>query len=197
MPSNTLQKINRPKFLTLAGTTALQPNLNGEMKIEPAIITKKAFKVVGLELYTSFKDGRNRAEIPQFFHKVLAEARLENVPNRVNQNQLCLFKFKKGSPDFLYIMGVEVESNHEIPAGMTSVDIPASQYARATIIKRGAEDVGRVFEYINQEWLPQSAYIPGNSPAFIYYDDRFFSVFYERGYEGQPVADVYFPVKPK
>jgi AraC family transcriptional regulator len=165
--------------------------------MEPIIVNKQAFNVIGLELRTSFKDGRSKTEIPQFFHNVLEEARLDAVPNRINQNQLCIFKFDKNSPNFSYIMGVEVNSLDEIPEGMISVEVPASQYAMATIIKRGAEDVGKAFGYIDQKWLPRSDYMPGNSLPFIYYDDRFFSIFNEQGYEGSPVADVYFPVNPK
>jgi AraC family transcriptional regulator len=166
-------------------------------KMKPTIVTKEAFKVIGLELRTSFKDGRNKTEIPPFFHKVLEKGRLDDVPNRVNQDQLCIFKFEKDSPDFSYIMGVEVESDREIPEGMVSVDMPASQYATATFIKRGFEDVSRAFGFVDQEWLPKSDYVRGNSPGFVYYDDRFFSIFNEQGYEGNPVADVYFPVQAK
>jgi hypothetical protein len=35
------------------------------------------------------------------------------------------------------------------------------------------------------------------APAFIYYDDRFFSVFNQHGYAGNPVADLYVPVQAK
>lgn len=154
-------------------------------------------KVIGLVLHTSFQQGRNQAEIPAFFHQVLEEGKLATVPHRLNQHQLCIFKMAKHSPDFDYIMGVEVEQIDEIPAGMESITLPQGEYVVLTIIKRGPEDVGHGFEYLFEQWLPQSAYESTGAPGFIYYDERFFSVFNQHGYAGNPIADLYVPIKPK
>lgn len=165
--------------------------------MEPKIVQKDELKVIGLVLHTSFKDGRFRTEVPPFFHKVLEEGKLEKVPNRINRNQLCIFKMKKDSPDFDYIMGVEAGSLDEIPEGMESITLPKSEYAILTIVKRGPEDVAKAIKYIYEEWLPESDYVSTGAPGFIYYDDRFFSVFNKHGYGGNPVADIYVPIKPK
>jgi predicted transcriptional regulator YdeE len=57
-------------------------------------------QVVGITLKTSFKNDRNKTEIPPFFHRVLQEGKLELVPDRLNSNQLCVFEMKKGDRDF-------------------------------------------------------------------------------------------------
>jgi AraC family transcriptional regulator len=163
---------------------------------EPKIIAKNEIKVVGLVLHTSFKDDRHATEIPPFFHKVLEEGKLNKVPNRIDQNQLCIFRREEGSPDFDYIMGVEVSNFDEIPEGMEQITLPKSVYVSMTIVKRGPEDVGKGFGYLMEGWLPESGYVPAGDP-FIYYDDRFFSVFNEHGYDGNPVADINIPVKYK
>jgi predicted transcriptional regulator YdeE len=154
-------------------------------------------KVIGLVLHTSFQDGRNKTDIPAFFHQVLEEAKLAQVPHRLNQNQMCVFNFAKNSPEFDYLMGVEVEWLDEIPAGMESIILPTGQYVVLTMVKRGPEDVGQGFQYVNEKWLPQSAYKPTGTPSFIYYDERFFSVFDKQGYAGNPIVDLYIPIQPK
>jgi len=169
---------------------------NSADKMETKIIEKPEMNVVGITLKTSFKDDRNKTEIPPFFHHVLEEGKLENVPDRLNTNQLCVFEMKKDNPDFNYTMGVEVSKTENAPAGMTQLKLPASKYVAIKIIKRGPEDVGQAFGYIYKEFIPNSIYIPTGEPAYIYYDDEFFSIFNEKGYAGNPLATVYVPVKP-
>ncbi|MCE1166683.1 MAG: hypothetical protein LWX70_01160 [Sphingobacteriia bacterium] len=74
-------------------------------------VDKQALSVIGITLKTSFSNDRNKSEIPSFFHKILKEGMLDEVPDRLNLNQLCVFEMKKGVPDFNYTMGVEVMEN--------------------------------------------------------------------------------------
>lgn len=169
---------------------------NSANKMETKIIEKTEMTVVGITLKTSFKDDRNKTEIPPFFHHVLEEGKLNKVPDRLNANQLCVFEMKKDNPDFNYTMGVEVSNAKNAPAEMTKLKLPASKYVAIKIIKRGPEDVGRAFGYIYKEFIPNSIYIPTGEPAFIYYDDEFFSIYNEKGYAGNPLATVYVPIRP-
>ncbi len=169
---------------------------NSANKMETKIIEKPEMTVVGITLKTSFKDDRNKTEIPPFFHNVLEERKLELVPDRLNTNQLCVFEMKKGNPDFNYTMGVEVATTKNAPYELTKLNLPASKYVAIKIIKRGPEDVGKAFGYIYKEFIPNSIYIPTGAPAFIYYDDDFFSVYNEKGYAGNPWATVNVPIKP-
>jgi len=161
----------------------------------PDIISKKEITVIGVLLNTSFKNGRFQKEIPSFFHMVYKEKKLKNVPNKKNNNQLCIFRIKKDSPDFDYIMGVEVKNYNVIPAGMECITLPASKYVEMEIIKKGYDDVGAAFKYLYEEWIPANNYEQGDSCGFIYYDKRFFSVYDRYGYEGNPKAVVYVPLK--
>lgn len=164
--------------------------------MEAIIVEKFGMKIVGFTLKTSFKYERHKTEIPPFFHKVLKEGKLESVKDRLNSNQLCVFEMKKDNPDFNYTMGVEVNKINTIPENMNSLTLPVSKYVAIKIIKRGPEDVGKAFGYIFKEWIPNSVYIPTGEPAYIYYDDEFFSIYNEKGYEGNPLATVYVPIKP-
>lgn len=164
--------------------------------METKIIEKPAIQVVGITLKTSFKDERNKIEIPPFFHKVLEERKLDSVSDRLNTNQLCVFEMKKDNPDFNYTMGVEVNKTNNAPQEMTKMVLPAGKYVAVKIIKRGPEDVGSAFGYIFKEFIPNSIYIPTGEPAFIYYDEEFFSIYNVKGYAGNPLATVYVPIKP-
>jgi AraC family transcriptional regulator len=164
--------------------------------MEPTIISKPEMAIVGITLKTSFTDDRNKTEIPPFFHHVLNEGKLETVPNRLNASQLCVFGMRKDNPDFDYTMGVEVSETSGSPHEMTRLTLPASKYVAIKIIKRGPEDVGKAFGYIYKEFIPNSIYVPTGEPAFIYYDDEFFSIFNTKGYAGNPLATVYVPIKP-
>jgi len=163
--------------------------------METKIIDKPALQIVGFALKTSFKDERNKKEIPPFFHKVLKEGKLDSVPNRLNNNQLCVFEMKKDNPDFCYTMGVEVNKTGTVTENMTQLTLLPSKYVTVKIIKRGPEDVGNAFGFIFKEWIPNSIYVPTGEPSFIYYDDDFFSVYNEKGYAGNPLATVYVPIK--
>jgi predicted transcriptional regulator YdeE len=163
--------------------------------METKIIEKPAMQVIGFTLKTSFTDERNKVEIPPFFHKILEDGKLESIPDRLNNNQLCVFQMKKGNPDFNYTMGVEVSVENNVPDNMTSLLLPSSRYVTIKIVKRGPEDVGHAFGYIYKKWIPNTVYIPTGEPSFIYYDDEFFRVYDEHGYAGNPLATVFVPIK--
>ena len=187
------------KILFLVFKTTQQTNINKPKtieKMEIKIVEKEEMHIVGITLKTSFKDERHKTEIPPFFHLVLKEGKLETVPCRLNSNQLCVFDMKKDKPDFNYTMGVEVSNASSAAPEMTRLTLPASQYVAIKIIKRGPEDVGKAFGHIYKEFIPKSIYVPTGEPAFIYYDEEFFSIFNTVGYAGNPLATVYVPIKP-
>jgi len=163
--------------------------------MEPVVVSRPEMLVAGLMLKTSFKDNRNKTEIPPFFHKVLAEGKLDSIPGRLNQNQLCVFDMKRNQPDFDYLMGVEVAHTPQLPEGMQLMSLPGSSYVSLRTVKRGPDDVGNAFGYLYKTWIPDSEYIPTGKPAFIYYDEDFFRVYNKQGYAGNPEATVFVPVR--
>jgi predicted transcriptional regulator YdeE len=139
-------------------------------------------QVVGITLKTSLRNERSKSEIPPFFHKVLEEHKLDSIAGRLNANRLCVFQMEKDNPEFDYTMGVEVGSSSDGPEGFTHLLLPASSYVSVGIVKRGHDDVGKAFEFIFKEWIPNSIFIPTGQPAFIYYDKAFFDIYDRDGY---------------
>ena len=138
---------------------------------------------------------RQAEEIPPFFHKVMEAKTLKGVPNRVNQNQICVIERKPDSPDFDYYMGVEVENLDEIPEGMVTITVPESNYAVTSFIKRGNKDVLGAVKYVTEIWMPENGYVGDQAkPAFIYYEESFISGYEENGYDGNLTAQVFIPL---
>ncbi len=162
---------------------------------EVKITNQNEKKVVGLVLHTSFIENKQAQDIPPFFHKIMEEDLLEEVPNRINENQICVFVMKKSSPDFDYYMGVEVNNYDNIPEGMKTISIPASRFATTPFIKRGNPDGLKAFKFLTESWLPQNGYSQSlNVPMFIYYDERFIPSFKDHGYDGKQIAEMNIPI---
>ena len=163
-------------------------------KVEIKRIGKK--EVVALVIHTTFVGNRQAEEIPPFFHKVMEENTLESVPNRTNDNQICVFDKRQNSPEFDYYMGVEVSNTNDVPEGMNTISIPACKFAATSFIKRGNPDVLKAFMFLTEKWIPENGHEQNfDVPPFIYYDERFIPIFKEKGYDGNPVAEIFVPVK--
>ena len=163
---------------------------------EVKITNKKEIKVMGVVLHTTFVENKQAMEIPPFFHKLMEEDTLEDVPNRINDNQICVFVMKPGSPNFDYYMGVEVNKLDSVPNGMETITIPASKYASTPFIKRGNSDGLKAFKYLTETWIPQNLYSRSmDVPMFIYYDERFIPSFKDHGYDGTQIAEMNIPVE--
>ncbi len=167
----------------------------GELDIQ--VVNKKDIQAVGMTLLTSFKEGQSKKDIPPFFHKTLHEGTLEKVPNKLNQNLMCVFLIKPDNPDFTYAIAKEVSSLENVPDGMIPIKLPAATYASVEIIKNGHDDVAPVFKYILEKWTAENGYIPARQPGFIYYDDRFIPEYIESGYSDQSIATILVPITKK
>ncbi len=160
-------------------------------------LTRKGeMKIIGLVLKTTFMQNRQAEEIPPFFHKLMEAKTLKSVPNRANSNQICVIDRKANSPDFDYYMGVEVNNYDEIPEGMETITVPASNYAVTSFIKKGNKDVLGAVKYVTEKWMPENGHIEDLlKPACIYYDENFVTGYEEKGYEGNLTARVFIPLK--
>lgn len=157
--------------------------------MEPKIITKESFPVIGIELKTTTRDGKNFVEIPRFWEEVLQQGSIDNIPYRKDSGivlGICL-DFKNDGA-FSYIIGAEVTNTENIPQGMVSKTIPSARYAVFTAKGEIPDSIQDTFRYIYREWLPNSSYQRAESAEFELYDDR------SRGGE-HAEADIYIPIE--
>ncbi|MBZ9686304.1 AraC family transcriptional regulator [Clostridium estertheticum] len=181
-------------------------NIGGDFIIEPIIIEKDEFKVIGIEVKTSFED----IHFPELIHSLwdrYFRDRIEDaIPNKISSNSILgMDTDYDGEGSFSYIVCKEVSSLENIPEGMVGKVVPSSKYAIFTARGIDKSELGRklgeIWHYFFESWLPNSCYSqPGlcppsaNSPYneaaaanFELYDERFKN----DGFE----VDVYIPIK--
>ncbi|MFZ5951493.1 MAG: AraC family transcriptional regulator [Candidatus Rifleibacteriota bacterium] len=170
----------------------LQQNLHLRSgKMEPVIVEKPEFVVIGKQIATT-PDGQNFKEIPMFWQRYMQEKTSQKIPNKVTpwkEYGICA-DGDENSRCFIYMIGAEVSSTAEIPAGMVARRIPASTYAVFTSKGPMPEAIQEVWKYIYGTWLPgQTRYIRTNTEDFELYDERCLKTV--------PEVDIYVPIKPR
>lgn len=99
--------------------------------------------------------------------------RLSEIENRVNGNLFSIQEYPKDASInefdhntiFYKWAAVEVSERKSIPKGMDVIEIPEGKYA--VFIHHGlAKDFPKTFQYIFEEWLPNSGYQLDQRPQF-------------------------------
>lgn len=132
--------------------------------MEPKIISKPAFTVVGVKYH-----GKNeKDEIPQMwqaFGPRVCEIKHVAAPHVAYG--VCDSPDESGK--FNYVAGFEVSSTADIPQGMVSWEVPENTYAVFTCT---LPTLHETFQHI-ETWLPQSDYQRAPGPEFELYDENF------------------------
>lgn len=162
-------------------------HLIGGINLEPKIIKKDGFKVVGLKYYGD--DPKNNCpKLWENFFKRMGE--IENkVGNMESFGLMCTGEEEMSEEKFDYIACIGVTEFGKIPEGMVGAEVPAATYAVFTH-KGTLENLPRTYEYIYGTWFPKSGYEPVGMNEFEYYDQRF------TGKEDSEF-DIYVPLKEK
>lgn len=134
--------------------------------IQPEIITKETFTVIGIEY-----SGKNRNnELSLLWDDFIN--RLYEIKNNINSNiQFGIFDFSSKSSSkntFSYIACSEVENLNYVPNGMLGKTINSNKYAVFSHPDM-IEPIGKTYEYIYGTWLPNSGYEHGKAADFEMY----------------------------
>ncbi len=150
--------------------------------MEPKIIEKPAFTVVGLKYH-----GKNQHdEIGQLWQQLMPRA--AEIKHRVEFNAaygVCS-AIKEEDGAFDYIAGYAVSEATDLPEGMGSQAIPAQTYA---VFPCTLHTIKETYTYAFETWLPQSGREWAKGPDFEYYDESF-----DPGVE-DPEMYIYVPIK--
>ena len=123
-----------------------------EQKMEPKLLTKPAFKAVGL----SYVGKNQHDEIGQMWGRFIPRL---NEPKRINPQSsygLCFTNVKDAKEgEFEYVAAVEVTDDQHIPAGMVYREVPAYKYAVFTHHGK-LETLGETYQYIYNTGLAQA-----------------------------------------
>ncbi|MED3976045.1 AraC family transcriptional regulator [Priestia megaterium] len=168
--------------------------LSGGNKMEPKLVTKPAFYVIGYELKTKNEDGQNSKDIPEFWQQYMQNGLGSKIPNPLNENAelgICT-DFNPETGEFVYVIGMEVEEGTPAPEGTVYRSFPELEYAVFTTPKSNEESftssIQSTWNYVFTEWFPESGYEHYGSMEFELYDKRCY------GSENKEI-DIYIPVK--
>ncbi|MEJ2757388.1 MAG: MerR family transcriptional regulator [Anaerolineales bacterium] len=137
-------------------------------QMEPKIVSKPAFTVVGLEYF-----GKNENdEIKAMWDTECID--LEKEIQHTVQTPILEWFGVCGEMDdqgnFRYLAAVEVTTAKDLPEGMSSWDVPEQTYV---VVPCTIPTIGNAYEFIHGTWLPQSGYKRAPGPDFELYDETF------------------------
>jgi AraC family transcriptional regulator len=179
----------------------LKENNIGGIIMEPKIMIKESFKIVGYEFKTTLKDNAHSRDIPAFWDKCGTgdtEKILYTSQNTVKHGEygICV-NINSDSDEFSYVLGVEVSDFGNVKQDMCSIQVPSATYAVFTTPAVEDKDfvasIEGTWRYILEEWFPSSNYeIDDSKLDFEFYDERCHPWEYEK-----VSMDIYVPVIKK
>ena len=120
--------------------------------MEPKIVTRPAFKTVGL----SYVGKNQNDEIGQMWGRFIPRI---NEPKRIDPEVsygLCFTDVKAAKEgEFEYVAAVEVQDNQDIPAGMVYREVPEHKFAIFTHHGK-LESLRETYQYIYNTGLAQA-----------------------------------------
>ena len=141
-------------------------------KMEPSIITKPAFTVVGLP-YFGKNENQEIHELWNQFNRRMEQ--IGSIKNETGEAYIGLCITPDNDPmegAFEYVAGLPVTAAEDLPEGFVVREVPAHTYA--VFPHRGdLASLGNTYEYIYETWLPQSGYQLAEKLDFEYYDEDF------------------------
>ncbi|PKO13233.1 MAG: AraC family transcriptional regulator [Chloroflexi bacterium HGW-Chloroflexi-10] len=137
--------------------------------MEPKFVTKPAFMVVGMRYF-----GKNQAgEIPRLWDAFLPHlGEIQQTDESCDSFGICNQPDAEGN--FEYVAGLPVTCVDSLPEGMVARLVPQQDYA-VFVHVGGLDTLGQTYEYIYQQWLPNSAYLfrPGGNDFELYHEGEF------------------------
>lgn len=177
----------------------LKENKIGGIVMEPKIISKDAFKIVGYEFKTTLRNNAHSRDIPAFWNQCNIENKESKLyatqnPSKHGEYGICI-NTNIETDEFSYILGIEVSNFDSALEEMYKLEVPAATYVVFTTPKVIDEDfvasIQGTWKYILQEWFPNSGYeIDSTKFDFEFYDERCHPWEYKK-----LSMDIYIPIK--
>jgi len=157
--------------------------------LEPEIIAKETFNVIGLEIKTSLVDGQFMTDVSNLIEEALSSLVLDEIPNRVHPEEvLGISSDLQEDGTYTFMLGAEVTAVAGIPTGTVQRIIPAAKYAVFSAVGEMPYALMEKQEYIATEWLPASGYKAAKAPRFELYGEDAWEV-------SNPTIKIYLPIE--
>lgn len=131
--------------------------------MEPEIVSKPSFTAVGM-LYHGKNENQEIAQMWGQFNP-----RMHEIQN-ITDGAFGVCGHTQDDGNFDYLAGFAVSSVENIPAGMTTWEVPAQKYA---VFPCSLPTLHKTYQYAFETWLPASGYKYTAGPDFEYYDESF------------------------
>lgn len=170
-------------------------SLNNSVTYKPFYVFKQKFDIAGNKYKILSRAGDNVANIHgvDFFYNCR-----QRITNAVDPHIYYGYTDWSGYEDgyIYYIPSVQVPDQRNIPAGMTSISIPAHKYVvfrfvgffRPDEIK--GRQVGRLLVHLYRKWITNSGFVSADTFRFEYVDTGLSS-------DNYCELDIYQPIKEK
>ncbi len=176
-------------------------NKLGGVIMEPIIIEKPAFKVVGYEFKNNLMDILHTRDIPAFWSRRglddgECERKLYSILNPQKHGEYCIcINTNMDTDDFSFLLGVEVTDFDLAEDDMYEQEIPSATYAVFTTPpveeKDFVDSIQGTWKYILEDWFPNNCYeIDDDNYDFEYYNERCHTWEYEK-----ISMEIYIPIK--
>ncbi|WP_097028367.1 AraC family transcriptional regulator [Clostridium peptidivorans] len=157
----------------------IKEDKTGGIIMQPKIIDKDTFKIVGYEFKTTLKNNSHSRDIPAFWNKCNTEGKesmLYKTQNPPKHGEYGICANINGD-EISYILGVEVTTFDKAMEDMYKLEVPSGTYAVFTTPQVPDEDfvssIEGTWKYILEQWLPNSEYeLDESKPDFEFYDER-------------------------
>lgn len=188
-PSGLPQKVNLRK---------LKENKTGGIIMQPKIIDRDGFKIVGYEFKTTLRNNAHSRDIPAFWNECNIEgkeSKLYNTQNPPRHGEYGICDNSNMETDeFSYVLGVEVTDFSKVLEDMYTLEVPSATYAIFTTPLVDDPDfvssIQGTWKYILEEWFPNSGYeIDDSKLDFEFYDERCHPWQYDK-----LSMDIYIPI---
>lgn len=176
-------EVQRPVMEAITFYKPLEVN-----KMEPKIIKKPAFTIVGLP-YFGKNENQEIHELWNQFNRRMAQ--IGEVKNDTGEACIGLCITRDDNPlggAFEYIAGLPVSQVEDLPENFVVRQVPEHTYA--VFSHQGdLQSLGKTYEYIYATWLPQSGYELAEKLDFEYYNEDF------KDFAPDSVFYIYIPIK--
>jgi AraC family transcriptional regulator len=142
------------------------PKKKGEGQMEPKIVSREAFKVVGMK----YRGKNENQEIPQLWRDY--GARWKEIEDVINPEVAygMMDNYDESTREFDYVAAMEVARIEAVPEGMVNWDIPEQIYA---VFPCTLATIRESYDAALKKWLPDSKYKHSGGPEFELYDEAF------------------------
>lgn len=155
----------------------IQVTLKGADPMNYKVVSKKAFKVVGVKRIFSYENDAQTSEIPKLWEEV-------------NQNGVTAKLFQRNDGPVTGVLGVCNVSSDDMkkkelieywvataaegdaPEGMDSMEIPASRWAIFEVRGSMPDAMKKAWKQIFSEWFPSTSHEHAGTPEFELYTDE-------------------------